>query len=58
MYGCSDKCIYTLKGDKNKKFCFKPGNLDSVCVEQNNTTVEGWHDFICTDVCEKYMFSV
>ena len=31
-YGCSNDCAYTMQGgDPNKKYCFKPGPLESVC---------------------------
>ena len=32
QYNCTNNCLYTQdSGDPNKKFCFKPGQLESQC---------------------------
>ena len=31
-YYCSSPCLYTMEGDDEKKFCFKPGSQESKCA--------------------------
>ena len=32
QYKCSNTCVYTLEGDDDKKFCFRPGQQESKCA--------------------------
>ena len=32
QYKCSNPCLYTMEGDDDKKFCFKPGQQESKCA--------------------------
>ena len=32
QYKCSSPCLYTMAGDDEKKFCFKPGKQESKCA--------------------------
>ena len=32
QYKCASPCLYTMAGDDEKKFCFKPGKQESKCA--------------------------
>ena len=35
QFKCSNPCVYTMEGDDNEKFCFKPGQMESKCVKDS-----------------------
>ena len=35
QFKCSNPCVYTLEGNNNEKFCFKPGQLESKCIKDS-----------------------
>ena len=32
QYKCASPCLYTMDGDDEEKFCFKPGKQESKCA--------------------------